>query len=112
MTVAFNRGECPPIEARHRLRIAREYAGYDQAQLADVIGVSRNTVGNAEKGNVAVRKIVLNAWAMACGVPVSWILTGNPPTDDDDPNSGLRIISAEHRFIASKELFVASVKNG
>lgn len=103
MTVAFDQGFCPPIEVRHRLRIAREYAGYDQDQLAETIGVSRNTVGNAEKGRVAARKIVINAWAMACGVPVSWILTGEPPKDQPGPSSDLRIISAEHRFTSSKE---------
>lgn len=97
MTAAFDRGRCPPIELRHRLRIAREWAGYDQGQLADTIGISRNSVGNAETGRVAVRKIVLNAWAMACGVPVTWLITGQPPADNDDPNSGLRIISLDSR---------------
>ncbi len=94
MTAAFNRGQCPPIEARHRLRIAREYASYDQSALAETIGVSRNTITNVEKGNVGIRKIVLNAWAMACGVPVDWITTGEPP-ENDDPTSGLGIISNE-----------------
>ena len=82
MTTAFDQGNCPPIELRHRLRIAREYAGYDQDGLADAIGVSRNTIGDAEKGHNAVRKIVLNSWAMACGVPVTWLLTGRGPTTD------------------------------
>jgi transcriptional regulator with XRE-family HTH domain len=93
MTSAFDQGQVPPIELRHRLRIAREYAGYDQGQLADAIGVSRNTIGNAETGRVAIRKVVLNAWALACGVPATWILTGKPPEDDDEGNHGLRINS-------------------
>ena len=48
MTSAYEQGTIPRIEIHHRLRIAREYAGYDQEQLAKVIGISRNTVGNAE----------------------------------------------------------------
>jgi len=92
MTTAFDTGNVPPIEVRHRLRIAREYAGYDQEQLAKIIGISRNSVTNAEKGKVTARKVVLNAWAIACGVPLSWILTGNGPDGGDGPSSGLGII--------------------
>lgn len=83
MTTAFDSGTVPPIEVRHRLRIAREYAGLEQDELAALIGVSRNTVGNAEKGRVTPRQITINAWALACGVPRTWIRTGNqgPPVD-------------------------------
>lgn len=88
MTTAFDRGEVPPIETRHRLRIAREYAGLEQIELAELIGVSRSTVGNAEKGRVRPRKIVVNAWAMACGVPASWLVTGLPPDNGPDDDDG------------------------
>lgn len=95
MTSAYNQGVCPEVQIRHRLRIAREHAGYDQGQLADLVGVSRNTISNAETGAVEPRRIIVNAWALACGVPVDWIITGKPPNDDPDPTSGLRIISNE-----------------
>lgn len=96
MTTAYDQGTVPVIEVRHRLRIAREAAGLDQEQLADLIGISRNSIGNIEKGKLktAPRKIVINAWALACGVPVGWLTTGHePPPGPDDPNSGLRIKS-------------------
>jgi transcriptional regulator with XRE-family HTH domain len=81
MTSAYESGQVPPIEVRHRLRISREFAGLEQEELADQIGVSRTTIGNAETGRVKPRKITLNAWAYACGVPVSWIESGGeaPP---------------------------------
>jgi len=94
VTSAYEQGTIPLIEVRHRLRIAREAAGMDQETLAGAIGVSRNTISNIEKGNLKqqARKIVINAWALACGVPVGWILTGdNGPPGPDDPNNGLRI---------------------
>lgn len=84
MTSAYEGGAVPEIQVRHRLRIAREYAGLEQEQLADMIGVSRTTISNAEKGRGAPRKITLNAWALACGVPVSWIITGYGPTKPTD----------------------------
>lgn len=106
MTSAYESGNEPPILVQHRLRIAREFAGLEQEELAELIGVSRNTVGNAEKGRGKPRKITLNAWALACGVPVSWIEKGSvsarpkPPggddlhagRHDDDPSAGIRII--------------------
>lgn len=70
----------PEVELRHRLRIAREHAGYEQEELAQKMGVSRNTITNYEKGKVAPRKIVLNAWAWHCGVSLDWINTGRVGT--------------------------------
>lgn len=97
MTSAYNQGEVPEFQMRHRLQLAREKAGYSREQLAAAMDVSRNTVTNAEAGRTAPRKIMLNAWALACGVPVDWIITGQPPAGGDDPNSGLRIISDQER---------------
>ena len=76
-TAAYESGNVPQIEVRHRLRIAREYAGLEQKELAGIIGVSRTTISNAEAGSVKPRRITVNAWALACGVPASWILTGS-----------------------------------
>ncbi len=89
MTSAYDQGVIPPIEIRHRLRIAREAAGLDQEQLAALIGVGRNTIGNIEKNKLKTppRRIVVNAWALACGVPVTWVLTGGEP-DDPGPGDG------------------------
>lgn len=61
-----------------RLRAAREKkAQLDQAPFAELIGVSRGTVSNYERGTVDHYKpIVLRAWAMATGVPLEWLETG------------------------------------
>lgn len=101
MTSAYDRGSVPQIELRHRLRIAREFAGLEQSELADVIGTSRTTVSSAEnKKHYTPRRILLNAWALATGVPVTWLITGEGPDGGPpepgggnvDPTSGLRII--------------------
>ncbi|VBA33135.1 hypothetical protein LAUMK4_05891 [Mycobacterium persicum] len=96
MTTAYESGTEPPILVQHRLRIAREFAGLEQEELADLIGVSRNTVGNAEKGRVKPRKITLNAWALVCGVPVSWLECGRVkaggPTDPTTSVGPLEVV--------------------
>jgi transcriptional regulator with XRE-family HTH domain len=93
MTSAYETGNVPEIQVKHRLRIAREFAELEQDQLAERIGVSRSTIGNAERGIVKPRKITINAWALACGVPASWIESGTPPEDRPGPTPGLGIIS-------------------
>lgn len=95
MTSAYERGAVPPIEIRHRLRIAREFVGMDQAELALRMGVVRSTISNAEQGKGAPQRTTLNLWALACGVPVSWILTGDEPPSapDGGASTGLGIIS-------------------
>lgn len=95
MTSAYNQGQVPDFQMRHRLQLAREHAGYDRDQLATAMEVSRNSIYNAESGRTTPRKIMLNAWALACGVPVDWIITGRAPAGGDDPSSGLGIISGE-----------------
>lgn len=91
MTSAYETGKIPEILVRHRLRIAREAAGLEQAELANLIGISRTSVSNAESGKSAPRKITLNAWALATGVPVSWLQNGETPAPDDDPDGGLEV---------------------
>lgn len=90
MTSAYEFGEIPPIEVHHRLRIAREWAKLEQVELAERMGISRQAVGSAENGKSKPRKITLNAWALATGVPVTWLLTGqqNTPADPDGPGEG------------------------
>jgi DNA-binding XRE family transcriptional regulator len=76
MTSAYDAGTPPEIKVRHRLRIAREEASLEQGELADLIGVSRQSISAAESGKSEPRKITLNAWALATGVPVKWLETG------------------------------------
>ena len=59
-----------------RLRKAREDAGMSQAELALAVGVSRNTIGNAEVGATVPLTVTLRAWAEATKVPADWLLYG------------------------------------
>ena len=112
MTSATQAGVCPPIELRHRLRIAREYAGLDQEQLADRIEAARSTVSNAETGKVKPRRMVVVAWAMACGVSREWLESGKDPEDDPDPNSGLWIIRTDAGAPIQQRSVLRAVQSG
>lgn len=84
MTNVHNVGVVPTWEMRHRLQRAREITGLEQAEFAESLGVSRNSVSNAERGTTTPREITLRAWAMRTGVPLEWIKTGEVSTVPPD----------------------------
>lgn len=70
-----------------RLRKARESAGLEQTELAQSLGASRKTIGNAERGQHQPRRSLVMAWALATNVPVRWLMTGESPSSGDDGDS-------------------------
>ena len=88
-----------------RLRKARSLTGMTAAQFAAKIGVSDSTINNAEGDKRAVRRITLNAWALATGVSLEWLETGiagttTPPPDGDrlpDTPAMRRLTEAKRR---------------
>jgi len=81
--------------------LARTSAGFRVPEFAELIGVSPKTINNAESetSRHAVRPIVLNAWAMATGVPRQWLETGIAPTENDGGDgmeSGRRDSNSQH----------------
>jgi len=82
-----------------RLRKAREESGLSQQELADAIGVSRNTISNHEVG-VGKREpqtLLVRAWAAATGVSVEWIRTGHAPSPPGTPSRSTRRAQAVKR---------------
>lgn len=71
-----------------RLRKARSLTGMTTRQFAEAIGVSHGTVNSAETDRRAVRKITLNAWALATRVSVEWLETGQSSEVTPPPNDG------------------------
>lgn len=74
----------PQWDQSDRLRKAREYAGYEQADLERLTGLSRATISNYERGRTKASKAGLNLWSLATGVSLSWLVNGESP----DPQSG------------------------
>jgi transcriptional regulator with XRE-family HTH domain len=88
MTAQTN-GRTYAFGIRDRLRIAREQAGYDQAEFANVTGLSRGTISNYERGITPPRRPALLAWAMATGFDRDWLETGEH-SNDGGPETGLK----------------------
>ncbi|VXC20761.1 helix-turn-helix transcriptional regulator [Aeromicrobium sp. 9AM] len=80
-----------------RLELARRAAGYTQAQLGDAIEMSVGTVKRAENGTGPLKRPLLAAWAMATGVSVQWLETGEAPAGDPDGGHVVRHQGLEPR---------------
>lgn len=66
----------PVIDLPIRLRLARDAAGFHQDELAELIGISRRSVVNYEKGLHRPPRPVILSWALATGIDLFWVLTG------------------------------------
>ena len=82
MTTAAAPQTVPQWTQADRLRKAREHAHMSQQQLAAATGLSRRSISAYEQGDSVPRRPALLAWAVATGVPLAWLQTGEVPGDD------------------------------
>ena len=80
----------PVFTAGDRLWKARELTGLGQTAFAELLGISRGSVSNAERSASLPKPIVLKAWAMATGVSVEWLETGQGSPSDPNGQPGER----------------------
>lgn len=103
-------GTVPQWTPGDRLRKAREQAGYSQQELAENMGVARNTIGNYElDASERPRKIVLRAWALATGVDLRWLETGigSPHNPDGLPHHDSNVEPAGYTGVPLLTLLAA-----
>lgn len=80
-------GVVPTLTGGQRLRIAREYTGMNQEELARQLDVTTATVQRAESGKTAPRRTTFMAWSMVTGVDLGWLEHGKTP-GGNDPDGG------------------------
>lgn len=88
MTTSPHLDRVPEWTQGDRLRKARTLTGLTVREFADSIGVSHGTVTSAETDARTVRRITLNAWALATGVSLEWLETGVAGTQPTPPGPG------------------------
>ncbi len=98
---AKDTGVVPRLELRHRLGLALDYARISVSEMADELGVSRNTAGNYLAGRTRPNRAALRVWALRCGVPFEWLETddqGDPDVTSTD--SGRYPYTQHPRWVA------------
>lgn len=81
MDVDFEAGEVPAEALGDRLWRALKHVNMGKGQMAEHLGVDRNTVSRYINDKVTPSRSVLRLWALRCGVPYTWLATGELPTD-------------------------------
>lgn len=64
-------GAVPRFELKHRVKLAREYAGLSQQELADIAGISRGGLAAVEQGQTTPRNSTISLVAFATGLVVN-----------------------------------------
>ncbi|MGQ7160999.1 helix-turn-helix domain-containing protein [Corynebacterium diphtheriae] len=88
MTKPAVQGRIPVLSLQGRIRLARETAGLNQPQLAELIGISRATLANVEQGNREPRRGEIIAIAFATDVNLTWLETGKAPAENEPGGGG------------------------
>lgn len=82
MTVMQQSGAIPAWDRADRLSKALREGDISVADMADYLGVHRNTVSRYLHGRGAPDRRTLMLWAMKTGVPLEWIEHGTVPGDN------------------------------
>ena len=68
-----------------RMRKALRISGIGVTEMAGVLGVERNTVGNYISGRTRPNRATVAMWAMKTGVPMAWLENGAVPAPSPTP---------------------------
>ena len=78
MTASYKRCMFPPVDI---LRAKREAAGLTQRQLADLVGVTDQTISNIERGVTTPTLDTARALARVLGIAVEGLFGPEEPTE-------------------------------
>lgn len=80
-----SRGVIPAIKLGDRLGLSLKHANVSHQEMADYLGVSRNTIGNYLSERTHADKRTLMLWSMRTGVDLEWLRTGQAPAAPPTP---------------------------
>lgn len=83
MALTYPEPRIPPWRAKDRLLRALDAGNVSVSEMADVLGVHRNTVSSYISGRTKAPKSVLRVWALRCGVPYRWLADGTEDEEGD-----------------------------
>jgi transcriptional regulator with XRE-family HTH domain len=69
----------PEFDLADRMRKALRVAGIGVQEMADYLGVARNTVSTWINGKIAPSTLTIRLWAIRCDVPYDWLRWGDIP---------------------------------
>ena len=74
-----------------RLRRSLRISNVSVGDMAEYLGITRETCSRYINGRSETPLQTLRLWAMRTGVPFEWLQDGKNPHPDKDPNGGLTL---------------------
>lgn len=81
-------GTVPVFDQADRLAKALHHSGMSVQDMADELGVSRNTIGNYLSRRTKIPRPSLIVWALRTGVRLRWLETGELEHDEGPGGGG------------------------
>jgi transcriptional regulator with XRE-family HTH domain len=75
--------EIPEWDLADRMRKSLRTAGVSVQDIASYLDVTPRSVGNWINGRIDPSTQTLRLWALRCGVPYIWLMTGDPNARGD-----------------------------
>lgn len=72
----------PVFDLADRMRKALRNSGLTVTDMAEYLGISRETAGRYMNGHGKVPLQTVRLWALRTGVPFEWLETGKVPSDN------------------------------
>ncbi len=85
----------PEFDLADRMRKSLRHGGVTVAEMADYLGVSRQSVGNWIGGRIEPDIRTLRLWALRAGVPYPWLCHGTLDPCVLGPRAGSNVASAD-----------------
>lgn len=82
-------GYIPEWDLADRMRKTLRDSGLSVAEVAEYFGVNRNTIGNWINGHVVPDLTTQRLWALRFGVPLCWLVSGDPCPEHGGPDGGI-----------------------
>lgn len=81
-------GTVPEWTIGDRMRKSLHHSDVGVQEMADYLGVARNTVSNWINGHIEPSLQTLRLWSMRTGVPLEWLRTGWAPRGSNPQPTG------------------------
>lgn len=92
----------PEWDLADRMRKSLRASGIGVQEIAEYLGVARNTVSTWINGKIEPNVQTQRLWALKCGVSYEWLRTG-AVTQNEPPRGGERAVGGGSLFVAPAE---------
>jgi transcriptional regulator with XRE-family HTH domain len=88
------------------MRKALQHSDTGIQEMADYLGVSRNSASNWINDRITPKTQTMRLWALRTGVPLEWLLTGETPMEwgggDSNPEPDVSGVEGDYiRLVAA-----------